>query len=183
MPHKPRGTAKAGRKPAELTETRRAAGAQCGRLEFIRAAVRLIRDEVLAEGLPESATVSVLDLLRDEYAKRLDLYKHYLTVAASFTVLYYAVTGSVISYALRGGRWLGWGIGFTIIASLFFAIVFGRAWKLFERAELHIKELAAASGFECGQVKVLTHILKYSCLMYVINSLGLAALLVTTLRG
>src|SRR5215207_5360713 len=151
------------------------------RAEIVRAAVLAIKDEVLAAELPERATVSVLNLLRDEYAKRLDLYKHYMTVSASFAVLYYAVTGTVISYALRGQRWSIWGIAFTVVMSFLFALVFRRAWELFEVAERHIKDLAAASGFECQDVNVLTHILKYSCMMYWINCVGLLLLLVLTL--
>lgn len=84
-------------------------GAVRRRAEIVRAAVLTIKDEVLAAELPEEATVSVLNLIRDEYSKRLDLYKHYMTVSASFAVLYYAVTGTVVSSALRGERWLGWG--------------------------------------------------------------------------
>jgi len=157
------------------------AGAARRRAEIVRAAVQTIKAEVLAAELPEKAAVSVLDLLRDEYTKRLDLYKHYMTVSASFAVLYYAVTGTVISYALRGERWSVWGIAFTVVMSFFFSLVFSRAWRLFKAAELHIKDLAAASGFECEEVSVLTHILKYSCIMYWINCLGLLILLVLTL--
>lgn len=151
------------------------------RAEIVSAAVQTIKAEVLAAELPEKGTASVLNLIRDEYAKRLDLYKHYLTVSASFAVLYYAVTGTVISYALRGERWSVLGIAFTVVMSFFFALVFGKAWKLFEVAERHIKDLAAASGFECEEVNVLTHILKYSCVMYWIDCFGLLFLLILTL--
>jgi hypothetical protein len=149
------------------------------RAEIVRAAVRTIKEEVLAAELPETETVSVLNLIRDEYSKRLDLYKHYMTVSASFAVLYYAVTGTVVSSALRGERWLGWGgVSFTVVMSFFFAVVFRRAYTLFEAAERHIKDLAGASGFECEDVNVLTHILKYSWIMYAINCVGLAALFI-----
>lgn len=136
-------------------------------------------DREMSEG--DAATVK--ELLRSEYAHRLDLYKHYMTVAVSFNVLYYGVTGAVVSSTLGGGRLRAGGLLLPLVMSVFFAIVLIKAYWRFCGAEADIKNMARASGFECEEVSVLRHILKYSSIMFVFNSTGLLVLMVLKFCG
>lgn len=146
--------------------------------ELIRDAVQRLKRERGEGEAAEEDEISVVAALRHEYETQLDLYKHYLTVAASFTVLYYAVTGAVVAYALRGERWLALALSFPILMSFFFALVFSKAWEVFEQMEKDIKDVAAALGRRRDEVEILTRILQYAFYMYLFNCCGLLILLI-----
>jgi hypothetical protein len=148
--------------------------------------VALIRDalqRLKAEGDGEDEKTSVATALREEYKNHLDLYKHYLTVAATFNAFYYAVTGAVVSYALTGGQWRAAALIFPMLMTFFFVLVFWKAWKLFAQAEEDIKDIAGSLGCERAEVHILTRILQCSYYMYFFNCLALLILLISKLTG
>jgi hypothetical protein len=139
------------------------------RVAAVRAALRKLEADGDTEGLFGDDKISVLTSLRNEYKTHLDLYKHYLTVAASFNVFYYAVTGAVVSYALAEGRWRAPALTFPMLMSFFFALVFWKAWKVFKKMEDDIKNIARALGGDRDEVNILTRILECSFYMYCFN--------------
>ncbi|HJQ30793.1 MAG TPA: hypothetical protein VJ866_01360 [Pyrinomonadaceae bacterium] len=165
------------------TESLSAAADGRRRAALIRAALQRLKDEGGEEGLVEGGKTSVVTLLREEYKTHLDLYKHYLTVAASFNVLYYAVTGAVVSYALRGERLQAFALTFAVLMTVFFALVFQEAWRLFAQVETDVKDIAESLGCKCDEVHVLTRILQCSCFMYWFNCVALALLFVMKVFG
>lgn len=148
------------------------------RVAKIRAALRERKAQGDTEGVSGDEGISVLTSLREEYKTHLDLYKHYLTIAASFNLFYYAVTGGVVSYALSGELWRSFALTFPMLMSFFFALVFWEAWRVFEKAEKDVKNIARSLGCERDEVNILTQILKYSFYMYCFNFCALLILFI-----
>lgn len=132
-----------------------------------------IKDENLV-----STSIRFLDkaMLLEEYKLHIDLYKHYLTVVATFNGFYYAVTGGFLTYyfnQINVIRYLDWSLIFFIIMSLSFAIIYYKSWRSFEKSVEQVERIALTLGFAGTEVRALSMALGASSLLFFIVTLGL----------
>jgi hypothetical protein len=134
---------------------------------------KAIKDENLIE-----VDTKLLDkaLLLEEYKLHIDLYKHYLTVVATFNGFYYAVTGGFLTYyfnQINAMPYLNWSLIFFIIMSLSFAIIYNESWRSFEKSAEQVERIALTLGFAGTEVRALSMALGASSLLFFIVTLGL----------
>ncbi|MBA2749348.1 MAG: hypothetical protein H0U45_11560 [Tatlockia sp.] len=131
-----------------------------------------IKDENLIE-----VDTGFLDkaMLLEEYKLHIDLYKHYLTVVATFNGFYYAVTGGFLTYyfnQINVMPYLNWSLIFFIIMSLSFAIIYNESWRSFEKSVEQVERIALTLGFAGTEVRALSMALGASSLLFFIVTLG-----------
>ena len=119
--------------------------------------------------------------MMDEYKLHLDLYKHYLTVVATFSAFYYGITGGILAYyfnyaSAQNKELISLSVVFPAIMSFTFAVVFFKLWRLYEKVERDTKVIAAAFGFERREVRALTMVLGVCACFYAFNTLILTVL-------
>lgn len=123
-------------------------------------------------------------ILLDDYKIHIELYKHYLTVVATFIAFYYGITGGILGYYFTnvtkvsspGNELLRWSVLFPAFMTFFFAIVFYKLWRLFLAVEKEVEIVAVILGVTRREVRALTTILFVSFFMYVINFFALSVL-------
>lgn len=107
-----------------------------------------------AAGSPPRATRSVdKKMLWAEYELHISLYKHYLTIVATFVGLYYTVTGVFLGYYFKNidnldNAIIKLAIIFPIMMSIFFTYVFYNAFHTFKDGEVEIEYIARTFVFK-----------------------------------
>lgn len=111
------------------------------------------------------------NMLWAEYELHIDLYKHYMTIVATFVGLYYTVTGVFLGYYFKNidtleNDIIRWAIVFPILMSGFFSYVFFHAFKTFKDVEVEIENISDTFGYKRPEVRILTQILGASFGMF-----------------
>jgi hypothetical protein len=116
------------------------------------------------------------DLLWKQYELHIDLYKHYLELVIKFNVLYYAITGAILSFYFSQDNLdiIRFSLIFPVAMSLCFSIFFIYASRLVEVVREDVFGIRDQLGlFAAPEMRVLQILLFMSALLYTIVAISL----------
>ena len=116
------------------------------------------------------------DLLWRQYELHIDLYKHYLKLVIKFNVLYYAITGAILSFyfSQENVDIIRFSLIFPVAMSLCFSIFFIYGSKLVKVVREEVFSIRDQLGlFAAPEMRVLQILLFISALLYSIVAISL----------
>jgi len=120
------------------------------------------------------------DLLWRQYAIHVDLYKTHLDLVLKFNVLFYGLTGAIVSYYLSRPerRLLSLALILPLVLGVGLAVATLQAARAMRRVSSDIASIALSLGLETvPDLGVLIVLLRLSGTLFVVASVGLLALL------
>ena len=122
------------------------------------------------------------ELLWSQYSKLIDLYKFYLDITLKANILYYVITGGILTFIFSGkgtDKFVIFSLLLPIGMGLLLSYIFWRGKILYGDIEKAIEILKKQIGLiAVPKTVILIHSLRSSIILFLMSILGMAILIV-----
>lgn len=119
--------------------------------------------------------------LLEQYRIHVGMYKHHMELALKFNLLYYAITGAILSFYFvhrTDSQQVKLVLLFPAILSFVFFLLFGYASTLVEAVHMDVRAICAALHFQVvPHILVLKHVLRCFAVLYLVVGVGILLVL------